>query len=98
LRNSKAFAVDFFENNIAAPAQKCFAYFFTQQHCIVTIARFAENSRPIRMRDEAVQTNARSRHFGESANRNLASATEFIQQRAFASDSGSSSGIVKKCQ
>ena len=60
LRQSKTFAVDFFENNIAASAEKGFANFFAQAHGIIALAGFAQNFGSIGMGYERVQTDAAS--------------------------------------
>ena len=58
LRQSKAFAVNFFENNIAASTEKRFADFFAQAHGIVALAGFAQNFGSIGTGYERVQANA----------------------------------------
>ena len=79
LRQCKSFPVNFFENNIAAPAKKSFANLFAQAHRIVTVTRFAQNFCSVGMRHESVQMNAATRHFSKSSNRNLAASAQLIE-------------------
>ena len=48
------------------------------------------------MSHERIQANAASVHFCESSDRNLASAAEFVEQRALASGRGAGGGVVQK--
>ena len=58
LRQSETFTIDFFENNIAASAEKGFADFFAQAYGIVALAGFAQNFCSIGMGYDRVQANA----------------------------------------
>jgi hypothetical protein len=97
-RQSESFAIDLFENNIAASAEKCFADFFSETHGIGALASFAQNPGSIGMGYEGVQANAVSAHFGKSSDGHLASAAEFAEQSALARGGGAGGSIIEKCQ
>jgi hypothetical protein len=50
LGQRETFAVDLFENHIAASTQKNFGYFFPQLHGIISLPGFAQNFGAIRVR------------------------------------------------
>jgi hypothetical protein len=98
LRQSKSFAVNFFENNIAAATQKGLADLFSEAHGIIPIARFAQNFCSVGMGYESVQMNAAVLYFRESSDGNLATAAEFIEQRPLAGGGSAGGSVIEKCQ
>jgi hypothetical protein len=98
LRQSEPFAVDLFENNIAASAEKCFADFFSEAHGIGALASFAQNLGSIGMGYERVEANAASVYFGESSDGHLAAAAEFTEQGALARGGSAGGSIIEKYQ
>jgi len=103
LRQRKAFAVNFFENNIAASTEKGFTDLFAQAHGIVALAGFAQNFGSIGMGYERVQTNPATfspacDDFGKGSDRNLAAAAEFVEQSTLAGGGGAGGGVIEKCQ
>ncbi len=97
LRQGKAFAVDFFENNIAAPTQQGLAHFLAELHWIIALSNLSQNFRSIWMRHQSVQSNACLPLTSANAPiGHLATAAQFVQQRAFAGGGGARGSIIQK--
>src|SRR5258708_12276210 len=77
LRHSKTFTIDFFENNIAASAEKGIGDFSAQAYGIVALSGFAQNSCSIGTSYDRVQANAASLYFGQGSHRDLPTAPTF---------------------
>jgi hypothetical protein len=92
----EAFAVDFFENNIAAATEKSFSDFFAEANRIVSLARFAEDLGSVGVGHESVEENAAILHFCKRSNRDLAAASEFVEEGALAGGAGAGGSVVKK--
>src|SRR3981081_1894148 len=97
LRQRETFAVDFFENNIAAASEKGLADFFAQAHGIIAFAALTQNFCSVRMRYERAQANAAFLYLGERSYGNLATTAEFAEQGTLTGGGGTGGGVIEKC-
>ena len=94
MRHSETFAVDFFENNIAASAEKGLADFFAQAYGIIALSGLAQNFCSIGTRYDCVQVNVTSLYFGEGPDGDLTAAAEFAEQGTLADGGGACCGVI----
>src|SRR5581483_7107992 len=69
---------------------------FAESHRIISVARFPQNLAAVRMRDNSFQVQLAVAHLGKSADRNLAAATQLVQQCALACGSRTGRSVVEK--
>src|ERR1700730_5060915 len=97
LRHGETFTIDFFENNIAASAEKGIADFSAQAYGIVALVGFAQDFCSIGTSYDRVQANAASLHFGEGSDGDLATAAKFAEQGTLTGGATAGGSVIEKC-
>lgn len=79
LGHGEAAAVNFFEDGIAASAQKSFAYFAAEFLWVIAVAGLPQDFRAVGLGHDCVEVQATVADFGGGTDRDLTASTEFIE-------------------
>src|ERR1700685_846529 len=96
LRDGDSLPVNFFEDRISAALEQGFADRFSQLYRVVAVTRLAQNLEAVRVGHDCFEMQPSVANLGKSADRYLASATEFVEQSSLASCGSTRCGVVQE--
>jgi hypothetical protein len=96
LRYDTSLLVDCFQDRISAAPEQRVADGFSEINRVVAVSRLAQNLGAIRIGDDCFEVQSAVSNFGERADRDLATSTEFAEKGSFAGGGSAGRGVVQE--